>query len=133
MVYSLHDFFLTRMTMKKDKITFCFPEGYYAVNDKGKEIKPKKLLLTIDTGKYAVKNFISVRMSKCTNRGYTLWKDVPLRKFLRLLKKGSLIFFDEYDSKLTNAKMFQLNTSDEHKAGYNIELFITDILSVECD
>ena len=132
MDYSLHDFFLTRMTLKKDKITFCFPDGYHDVNDKGKEIKPKKLILTIDTGKYEVKNYISVRMAK-PNRGCTVWKDVPLRKFLRLLKKGSLIFFDEYDSKLTNAKMFQLNTGDKHKTGYNIELFITDILSVECD
>ena len=106
MDYSLHDFFLTRMTLKKDKITFCFPDGYHAVNDKGKEITPKKLILTIDTGKYVVKDFIYVRMAK-SNRGCTVWKDVPLRKFLRLLKKGSLIFFDEYDSKLTNAKMFQ--------------------------
>ncbi len=133
MVYSLHDFFLTRMTLKKDKITFYFPEGFYAVSDKGKEIKPKRLIFTIDVGKYNIKSFISVRMAKGTNRGYTLWKDVSLRKFLRLLKKGSLIFFDEYDSKLTNAKMFQLHTSGEHKVGYNIELFITDIVSVDCE
>ena len=133
MVYNLHDFILTRMTLKKDKITFFFPDGYHAVNDKGKKIKPKKLILTIEIGKFAVKDYISVRMSKSTNHGYTVWKDVPLRKFLRLLKKGSLIFFDEYDCKLTNAKMFQLDTCGDHKVGYNIELFITDILSVECE
>ena len=40
-----------------------------------------------------------------------------------------LVIYDEYDSKLTNWKMIQLNTSTSRS---NIELFITDIIDIAC-
>ena len=40
-----------------------------------------------------------------------------------------MIIHDEYDSKSTNWKMIQLNSSTKRS---NIELFITDIIDVEC-
>lgn len=40
-----------------------------------------------------------------------------------------MVIYDEYDSKLTNWKMIQLNTSTSRS---NIELFITDILDIAC-
>ena len=133
MIYELHDYFLTRVTVKKDKLIFHLPGGFYAVNDKAKKIKPQKLIFTIDKGKYDIKDFISVRISKTTNGGNKVWKSVSLRKLTYLLKKGALIFFDEYESKATNAKWFVLNTSAEHKAHFNIEVLIHDIKEVECE
>ena len=49
--------------------------------------------------------------------------------FSRLFKKGNMVVHDEYDSKLTNWKMLQLNASTSRS---NIELFITDIIDVAC-
>ena len=51
------------------------------------------------------------------------------RIFLSLFKKGTMVIHDEYDSKLTNWKMLQFNTSTSRS---NIELFITDIIDIAC-
>ena len=40
-----------------------------------------------------------------------------------------MVIHDEYDSKLTNWKMIQLNACTRWS---NIELFITDIIDIEC-
>jgi hypothetical protein len=40
-----------------------------------------------------------------------------------------MIVHDEYDSKSTNWKMIQINTAARRS---NIELFIADIIDVEC-
>ena len=40
-----------------------------------------------------------------------------------------MVIYDEYDSKLTNWKIFQLNACTNWS---NIELFITDIIDIEC-
>ena len=57
------------------------------------------------------------------------WKDISFKKFISLLKKGSMIIYDEYDSKLTNWKMLHLNACTGRS---NIELFITDIIDIAC-
>ena len=40
-----------------------------------------------------------------------------------------MVIHDEYDSKMTNWKMIQLNADTRRS---NIELFITDIIDIEC-
>ena len=57
------------------------------------------------------------------------WKKISIKQFSSLFKKGNMVIYDEYDSKLTNWKMIQLNAGTSRS---NIELFITDIIDVEC-
>ena len=57
------------------------------------------------------------------------WKDISLKQFHSLFKKGNMVIHDEYDSKLTNWKMLQLNANTNRS---NIELFITDIIHTAC-
>ena len=57
------------------------------------------------------------------------WKEISFKQFSSLFKKGNMVIYDEYDSKLTNWKMIQLNAGTSRS---NIELFITDIIDVEC-
>jgi hypothetical protein len=57
------------------------------------------------------------------------WKEISFKQFSSLFKKGNMVIHDEYDSKLTNWKMIELNACT--KCG-NIEMFITDIKNVTC-
>lgn len=88
-----------------------------------------KLIFTIDrTGceEYSLESFMSFRRIK---RGWSSWKSISFKEFNSLFKKGNMVIHDEYDSKLTNWKMIQLNACTKYG---NIELFITDIESIEC-
>ena len=57
------------------------------------------------------------------------WKDISFKQFTALFRKGNMVIHDEYDSKLTNWKMIQLNACAKWS---NIELFVTDIAEIEC-
>ena len=73
----------------------------------------------------SLESYVSIRRIKRGRRG---WKEISFKQFCSLFKKGNMVIHDEYDSKLTNWKMFQLNACTNWS---NIELFITDILDVE--
>ena len=106
-----------------------FPKGFYVTDENGKELEPlrRKLVFTIDRGcctDEPLESFISIR-----RRGRFSWNDISFKQFSALFKKGNMIIHDEYDSKLTNWKMIQLNAAARWS---NIELFITDIIDIEC-
>ncbi len=61
-----------------------------------------------------------------TNKRRTKWKDISFEEFATLLKKGTFLVYDEYDSKLHGGKMIQLYGDT------NLELFIEGITNVAC-
>ena len=129
MQYQLHDCEIDSIVLKDNRIIFSFPNGFYATDENGQELKPlrKKLAFVIDKGVISSEDpdsFIFVRQTK--RRG---WKEISFKQFTSLFKKGNMVIHDEYDSKLTNWKMIQLNARTKWT---NIELFITDIIDVEC-
>lgn len=129
MQYQLHDCEIDSLVLKNNRIIFSFPKGFYATDENGQELKPlrKKLAFVIDKGVFSSEDpdsFIFVRQTK--RRG---WKEISFKRFTSLFKKGNMIVHDEYDSKFTNWKMIQLNARTKWT---NIELFITDIIDVEC-
>ena len=131
MYYQLHDYEIDSVVLENDRITFSFPDGFYAEDENGQEIKPlrKKLAFVIDkTGceKEPLESFVDIRRIK---RGYKAWKEISFKQFSSLFKKGNMVIHDEYDSKLTNWKMIQINANTRYG---NIELRITDIAYVEC-
>jgi hypothetical protein len=131
MKYVLHDYEIDAVILDQNKIIFSFPDGFYVEGSDGQELKPlrHKLIFTIDrTGceQYPVESFMSFRRIK---RGWSSWKNISFKEFNALFKKGNMVIHDEYDSKLTNWKMIQLNACTKYG---NIEMFITDIESVEC-
>ena len=132
MKYQLHDFEIDAFILENDKIILSFPNGFYAEDDNGNEIMPlrHKLVFTVDRAGYcpdeSLESFIVIRR---VNRRYNGWKDISFKQFISLFKKGNMVIYDEYDSKLTNWKMIQLNTSTSRS---NIELFITDIIDIAC-
>ena len=128
MKYQLHDYDIDSITLENDKIIFSFPKGFYVTYENGKELEPlrRKLVFTIDRGcctDEPLESFISIR-----RRGRFGWKDISFKHFSTLFKNGNMVIHDEYDSKLTNWKMIQLNACTRWS---NIELFITDILNIE--
>lgn len=133
MNYQLHDYVIDSVVLEDNKIIFSFPDGFYVVDENGHPLRPprKKLAFIIDIDKdrfpdKALESFIFIRR---INRRGNGWKDISFKEFTSLFKKGNMIIHDEYDSKLTNWKMIQLNACT--KCG-NIEMFITDIRNVEC-
>ena len=131
MKYQLHDYEINSFTLENDSIILSFPNGFYAEDDNGNEIKPlsHKLVFTVDRTccpDEPLESFISIRQINHRMNG---WKDISFKQFNSLFKKGNMIVHDEYDSKLTNWKMLQLNASTSRS---NIELFITDIIDVAC-
>ena len=131
MKYQLHDYEIDSFVLEKDSIILTFPNGFYAEDDDGNEIRPlrRKLIFTIDQTccpDEPLESFISIRRINCRMNG---WKDISFKHFLSLFKKGNMVIHDEYDSKLTNWKMLQLNANTSRS---NIELFITDIIDVTC-
>ena len=132
MKYQLHDYEIDSITLENNKIIFSFPNGFYATDENGQELKPlrRKLVFVIDEDEIhnePLESFISVRRIDWGRKG---WKKISFKQFTSLFKKGNMVIHDEYDSKLTNWKMIQLNASTSWS---NIELFITDIADIECD
>ena len=129
--YQLHDYAIDSFTLEKDSIILSFPNGFYVEDDAGNEITPlrHKLVFTIDRTCYAESSLESFIFIRRVNRHMNGWKDISFKKFLSLFNKGNMVIHDEYDSKLTNWKMLQLNASTSRS---NIELFITDIIDVNC-
>lgn len=132
MKYQLHDYEIDSLTLEKDSIIFSFPNGFYVEDDDGNEIKPlrHKLVFTVDrTGCCSdepLESFIFIRRINHRMNG---WKDISFKQFVSLFKKGNMVIYDEYDSKLTNWKMLQVNANTSRS---NIELFITDIVDISC-
>lgn len=131
MNYQLHDYELDAILLENDRIIFSFPNGFYVEDENGQELKPirKKLAFTVDKEccpNEPLESFIFIRRIKRRMNG---WKDISFKQFTSLFRKGNMVVHDEYDSKLTNWKMIQLNASTRRS---NIELFITDIIDVEC-
>lgn len=131
MKYELHDYEIDAVILEDDRIIFSFPNGFYAEDENGQELKPvrKKLAFTIDKEccpDASPESFLFIRR---INRRMNGWKDISFREFTSLFKKGNMVIHDEYDSKMTNWKMIQLNADTRRS---NIELFITDIIDIEC-
>ncbi len=129
MEYQLHDYEIDSVTLDGEKIVFSFPDGFYVTDDNGEELKPlrRKLVLTIDRHycmHVSLESFISIR-----KRGRFGWKNISFKQFLALFKKGNMIIFDEFDSKMADQKMIQLNA---HTSWTNIELLIENIVDVAC-
>ena len=129
MNYQLHDSQIDAVLLEGDRIIFSFPNGFYAVDDSGQELKPlpRKLVFTIE--KYApdepLESHIFIRRITGSGNG---WRDISFQQFTALLHKGNMIIHDEYDSKFTNWKILKLNACTKRP---NIELHITDIAA--CD
>lgn len=129
MKYRLHDYEIDSVALQDDKMIFSFPRGFYVTDDNGQEPESprRKLVFTIDRGcciDEPLESFIFIR-----RRGRFGWKDISFKQFFALFKKGNMIIHDEYDSKSTNWKMIQINANARWS---NIELFVTDIIDIEC-
>ena len=131
MNYQLHDYEIDSVVLENDRIIFSFPNGFFVADENGQELKPlrKKLAFIIDKDSFPndpLESFIDIRR---INRRMNGWKEISFKQFSSLFKKGNMVIYDEYDSKLTNWKMIQLNAGTSRS---NIELFITEIIDVEC-
>jgi hypothetical protein len=133
MEYQLHDCEIDAVILDNNKIIFSFPNGFYVVDENRQELSlpRKKLVFIIDIDKDSFPNEtlesnITIRRINWRMNG---WKEISFKQFSSLFKKGNMVIHDEYDSKLTNWKMIQLNACT--KCG-NIEMFITDIKNVTC-
>ncbi|MBQ3099427.1 MAG: hypothetical protein IJC50_00400 [Clostridia bacterium] len=129
MYYILHDYEIDSVTFEENKIVFSFPEGFYVEDQHGKDVTPlrHKLIFTIDRSgcdNESVESFVEIRRRKRFG-----WKEISVKQFLALFKKGNMFIHDEYDSRLTNCKMLMINTNTKWN---NIEMFITDIEDVLC-
>lgn len=128
MKYQLHDCEIDAIVLENNRIIFSFPDGFYVTDENGQELAllRNKLVFVIDKEtNESLESYVSVRRIKRGRRG---WKEISFKQFCSLFKKGNMVIHDEYDSKLTNWKMFQLNACTNWS---NIELFITDILDIE--
>ena len=130
MRYQLHDYEIDSVILENNRIIFSFPNGFYVVDENGQELKPlrKKLAFIIDKDhapNEPIESFITIRRINWRMNG---WKEISFKQFSSLFKKGNMVIHDEYDSKLTNWKIIQLNACTNRS---NIELFITDIMGVE--
>lgn len=131
MKYMLHDYEIDSVILEKDSIVLSFPTGFFAEDDNGNEILPRrhKLVFTVDRTicpDEPLEFFVFIRQINHRRNG---WKDISFNKFVSLFEKGHMVIYDEYDSKLTNSKMLQLNACTKRS---NIELFITDIIDIAC-
>ena len=130
MRYQLHDYEIDSVILENNRIIFSFPNGFYVFDENGQELKPlrKKLAFIIDkdhSPNEPIESFITIRRINWRMNG---WKEISFKQFSSLFKKGNMVIHDEYDSKLTNWKIIQLNACTNRS---NIELFITDIMGVE--
>ena len=127
MYYQLHDYMIDSVILEKNCIIFSFPDGFYATDDNGQEYVPirRKLIFHIDSNGYPLESFLEIR--RITWPG--IWKTITYKQFSALFKKGNMVIHDEYDSKLTNWKIIQLNANSNWS---NIELRISDIEDIVC-
>ena len=128
MTYQLHDYEIDSVVLENDSIIFSFPNGFYATDENGRELNPirKKLVFTIDCSDTPLDSHIFIRRFRGS---FTSWKEISFGQFSALFEEGPMVIYDEFDSKLTNRKMFQLNANTRRSA---IELFIEDIADVAC-
>ena len=131
MRYQLHDCKIDSVILEDDAIVLSFPDGFCAEDDSGCDTEPlkHKLVLTIDRACHPdepLESFVFIRRIKRSRNG---WKDISFKRFVSLFQKGHMVIFDEFDSKLTNRKMFQLNAPTSWS---NIEMFIEDIADISC-
>ena len=128
--YNLHDCDIDAVTLNGNQIVFSFPDGYYAEDDNCQEIKSLRRKLVFTIGQYqpdeSLDAYIEIRR---ISRNFKRWREISFKEFTALFKKGNMTIHDEYDSKLTNWKMIQLNADSRSS---NIELWITDIIDVQC-
>ena len=125
MNHNLHDYEIDSVVLDGDRIIFSFPDGF-RVTDDGREMMMGKLVFTIDRtccSDAPLDSFLFIRRHLPLG-----WRDISFRQFTALFKKGNMLIHDEYDSKMTNWKMIQLNANTRWS---NIELFITDIEKIE--
>lgn len=127
MNYQLHDYMIDSVILEENCIIFSFPDGFYATDDNGHEYVPirRKLIFHIDSNGYPLESFLEIR--RITWPG--IWKTITYKQFSTLFKKGNMVIHDEYDSKLTNWKIIQLNANSNWS---NIELRISDIEDIVC-
>lgn len=131
MKYQLHDYEIDSVLLDSDAIIFSFPNGFYAVDDNGQKLEPPrtKLAFIVDRGQGShepLESFIFIRRLK---RGGTGWKEISFKQFTSLFKKGNMVIYDEFDSKLANRKILQLNACISWS---NIEMLIEDVVNVVC-
>ena len=131
MHYQIHDYEIDSLIVENDRIILSFPKGFYAEDENGQALKPlrKKLVFIIDKDNFPddpPESFLSIRR---INRRRNGWKEISLKKFSSLFKKGNMVIHDQYDSRMTNWKMLQLNTATSRS---NIEIMMTDVIAVEC-
>ena len=131
MNYQLHDCEIDSIILENDSIVFSFPNGFYVADENGHKLEPSgtKLAFIIDRSlcpNEPLESFIFIRR---INRRMNGWKYISFKQFAALFKKGNMMIHDEFDSKLTNRKMFQLNANTSMS---NIELFIDDIVNIVC-
>ena len=129
MHYQLHDYEIDSVTFAGNQIIFSFPNGFYVADQQGNEVTPqrKKLIFIIDRDyceNWPVESCVYIRQKKRFG-----WKDIPVKQFLALFKKGNMIIHDEYDSKLSNWKMLQMHAKAKWSS---IEMFVTDVEEVLC-
>ena len=120
MTYQLHDYELDSVVLEEERIVFSFPKGFYIPDQDGQQAKPIRRRLVFSLGKDGC---VFVRK---TNKRRTKWKYISFEEFAALLKKGTFLVSDEYDSKLHGGKMIQLY------GDANLELFIEGITNVAC-
>lgn len=127
MNYQLHDYLIDSVILEDNRIIFSFPDGFYVTDENGQEIIParKKLIFHIDTNGFPLEFCISIRRISWGG----IWRTITFKQFTTLFKKGNMVIHDEYDSKLTNWKIIQLNACTKWS---NIELRITDIEAIDC-
>lgn len=131
MNYQLHDYELDSVYFEDGAIVFSFPKGFYVTDENGQELKPRrtKLAFILDRSccpNEPLESFIFIRR---INRRRNGWKDLSFKRFAALFRKGNMIVHDEFDSKLTNRKIIELNACTSWS---NIELTIVDIIDVVC-
>lgn len=128
MNYQLHDCEIDSVILDNNRIIFSFPDGFYATDENGQELKSQKRLAFIidkdDFSNDSLDSYIEIRRIRRRRKG---WKYISFKQFVALFKKGNMVIHDEYDSKLTNWKMIQLNAMTNWP---NIEMLITDIADI---
>ncbi len=112
MKYQLHDYEIDSISLEEDRIIFSFPQGFYAQDEKGKEIQPlpKKLIFHIekDSPQEPLEAYLHIRKHNYFGKRR---KDISFQQFTALFKKGNMCIYDEYVSKFTNARMLQISAS----------------------
>lgn len=128
MKYQLHDCELSSISLENNRIILSFPNGFCIEDNGVLKLDPsrKTLAFTIDKGlipNESLDSFFSIRLSK---KGKS-WKNISFNRLTTLFRKRSMLVYDEFDSKLGDRKLFQLNSCTDQ---LNIELLIEDITDI---